>query len=90
MEAMKVFWTKLNHFVRGESFLHIVTMFSIVAFLVKLFPNTNYYIMATVIIGTALLWEFLGKYLEGKTINMKDILMTIIGGVIGILLFKIL
>ena len=84
------FWRQLNYFVRGEAFLYIVTMFSIVAFLVKLFPNIHFSILLGITIITAFTWEFLGKRLENKTINKTDILMTLIGGVIGILLFKIL
>lgn len=92
---MKVFWTKLNYFVRGEAWLHIATMFMLLTMIMQLaLILFNIYLpiwslgIITVIVAT--LWEMVGKSFEHKPINLVDIFWTLIGGLISILIFKTL
>lgn len=95
MGTMKGFWTKLNYFVRGEAFLHIVTMFTILTMIMQLtLILFNIYLptwsLGVITVMVALLWEVVGKILEQKPINLLDIFWTLIGGLITILIFRIL
>lgn len=92
---MKTFWTKLNYFVRGEAFLHIVVMFTIITMIMQLtLVLFNIYLptwsLGVVTIMVAILWEIIGKIFEHKYINLLDIFWTLIGGLISILIFRIL
>ena len=92
---MKGFWTKLNYFVRGEAFLHIVTMFTILTMIMQLtLVLFNIYLpiwsLGVITVMGAILWEVVGKMFEQKPINLLDIFWTLIGGLITILIFRIL
>lgn len=91
---MRNFWIKLNYFIRGEAFLHITTMFLIatlfvqIALLFGIFMPT--WAVATLTAIVAVLWEVVGKIFEQKPINFGDILWTLVGGFLVILIFRIL
>ena len=92
---MKVFWTKLNYFVRGEAFLHIVTMFTILTMIMQLgLVLLNIYLptwsLVVITIVVAILWEVVGKIFEHKPINLLDIFWSLVGGLITIIIFRIL
>ena len=92
---MKGFWTKLNYFVRGEAFLHIVTMFTILTMIMQLaLVLFNIYLptwsLGMITVMVTILWEVMGKILEQKPINLLDIFWSLIGGLITILIFRIL
>lgn len=92
---MKGFWTRLNYFARGEAFLHIVTMFTILTMIMQLtlvlfsiyLPTWS---LGVITIVVAILWEVVGKILEQKPINLLDIFLSLVGGLITILIFRIL
>ena len=92
---MKTFWTKLNYFVRGEAFLHIVTMFTILTVLMQLaLVLLNVYLstwsLGAIIVMVAILWEVIGKIFEHKPINLLDMFWSLIGGLITIIIFRML
>lgn len=92
---MKTFWTKLNYIVRGEAFLHIVTMFTILTMIMQLsLVLFNIYLptwsLSVITVIVAIFWEVTGKFFEHKPINLLDIFWTLIGGLISILIFRIL
>lgn len=91
---MRNFWTKLNYFTRGEVFLHIVTMFTILTIVMQVgilagifFPTWSLIVFT---IATAILWEVVGKIIEQKPINFGDIIGGLLGGFLTILIFRIL
>lgn len=88
---MKGFWTKLNYFVRGEAFLHIVTMFTILTMVMQItLILFNIYLptwsLGVITVIVALLWEVVGKIFEKKPINLLDIFWSLVGGLITILI----
>ena len=95
MGTMKGFWTKLNYFARGEAFLHIVTMFTILTMIMQLaLALFNIYLstwsLGMITVMVTILWEVVGKILEQKPINLLDIFWSLVGGLITILIFRIL
>lgn len=77
-------------FLRGECFLHLVTMFFIQAWVILLVsPEHIYYtLLAPVFIGISK--ELFDKYHDKKEISYTDILGTVIGGFLMVLHYKIL
>ena len=92
---MRNFWTKLNYFVRGEAFLHIVTMFTILTMIMQfILILFNSYLptwsLGVITVIVTLLWEVVGKIFEQKPINLLDIFWSLIGGLMTIIIFRIL
>lgn len=90
---MKKLWSIVNRFLRGEKYLHMITMFFIIIFTIKVFEFFNtvpsFLFLSILTIVSALLWEYLGKYFENKKIDKMDILWTVVGGIIALIMFKI-
>lgn len=77
-------------FFRGELWLHLVTMFFLMTVGIKLslLLNINIPLWVLFLIPpiVALSWEAIWRYKKQKEIDYKDILFTIIGGYISILI----
>lgn len=83
---------KIELFFRGEFWLHIATMFFAVIILIKsallagiYLPNWFLFPLP-LIVGVA--WEILWKKLKQKPIDITDILATVLGGIIAILILR--
>ena len=84
----------IERFLRGEFYLHLATMFLlqfiVVAFFILLFNThlANWLLFFTpIIFGVGK--ELLDKK-EGKNISISDIIGTLIGGYLAILMLKII
>ena len=79
---------KIEVFLRGEIWLHLVTMFFLMTILLKLIV-LPIWLLVTIVGVVAIGWELFWKYKRQNAISMSDILGTIIGGILAILILKL-
>lgn len=82
---------KLEIFLRGETFLHLATMFLIQTVFVQLtvrisghYPQMWLQLILPIIIGVGK--ELFDKYVDKKYISITDIVGTVIGGYMAVIL----
>ena len=73
---------KIEGFLRGDKFLHFATMFFIATLLIHIVPL---WVVALMTVFLAIGKEVFDRY-EGKEVNYFDILATLLGGVVALLL----
>lgn len=79
-------------FFRGEFWLHLATMFIVMVLLIQLaqlagiyLPN---YVLFPIPLIVGIIWEFFWKKVKHKPISISDIIGTVLGGVLAILILK--
>lgn len=84
---------KIELFLRGEFYLHIVSMFFIMIMIMQIALLLHYYLPLWIllpipfVIGIA--WELGWKVYKKKPINIFDIIGTAIGGLLAILILRL-
>lgn len=84
---------KIEGFLRGELYLHIATMFLCMVILLQLLPLSGnslpLWILLLIPIAVGLLWELSWKWYNQKPIVISDIIGTMIGGYLAIVILKL-
>lgn len=85
---------KIELFLRGETWLHIVTMFFCMTILIQVALFFGFYLpiwsLIILTILVALGWEIIWKISTKKPIDIIDIVGTCIGGILAIIIIKII
>lgn len=84
---------KVENFFRGEGWLHLTTMFFIMVMIIQI-PlifgvKLPIWILLVIPIFTSIFWEVLWNKIRMNPINLFDIVYTVTGGYLAILILKI-
>ena len=85
---------KLELFFRGEFYLHLATMFLAMTLLINLALLIGVYLPlwfllpVSLIVGIA--WELIWKIYDKKEISISDIIGTLCGGFLSIIILRLL